>query len=417
MTELSRRTALGLIPAGIGLAACGGASASTNPAQIVRDLTVARPGQRAAAAGFVVMRAGIILASQYYGYSSGLSAQEKEAGIKRRPFSLHSPFRAASVSKLATAMIGAVLQNEGDLDFDADISTILPNLPRHPRYPDIAITMRMLLSHTAGMKDPEAYWVTHPGSIDALYTPDLYNLDRVPGRDFEYCNLGYGIAATAFEVATGQRFDELFFNIFNPIPMDAGFNWSRVGTLQRSRGTTLYRETAEGWQVQTDGPETLLRLEPSSLIEDGASVSTYTPGQNGTLFSPQGGLRASLIDLAQIAQLFTNSPQLTDPVWTLNEDASNGVHDQRYFTQFGTGVHIHPADESPWPGQTMWGHHGEAYGLYAGAWYLPHLNISVSYAVTGTPETPPSRSEVHPALNTFTEPLLRAARLAYEKKR
>ena len=417
MTELSRRTALGLIPAGMGLAACGGASASTNPAQIVRDLTVARAGQRAAAAGFVVMRAGMILASQHFGYASGLSAGEKDAGIKQRPFSLHSPFRAASVSKLATAMIGAVLQNEGDLDFDADLREHLPSLPRHPRHPDTAITMRMLLSHTAGMKDPERYWVAHPGSIRELYTPDLYNRDSEPGRDFEYCNLGYGIAATAFEVATGQRFDELFFNIFNPIPMDAGFNWSRVGELKRSQGATLYRETAEGWQVQTDGPDILLGRAPAILTEDGADADLYTPGQNGTLFSPQGGLRASLIDLAMIAQLFTNTPQLTDPVWTLNADASNGIHDQRYFTQFGTGVHIHPAEESPWPGQTMWGHHGEAYGLYAGAWYLPDLDISLSYAVTGTPETPPARSKAHPALNTFTEPLLRAARFAYEKKR
>ena len=410
---LTRRGALGLIPAGLGFSPFRWfRETDPNPAQMVRDLTVQPRGQRAAAAGFVLMQDGMILTAQNFGYASGLSAVEKEAGVQRRFFGINTSFRAASVSKVATAMIAAVLHNEGTLDLDAPIGAYLPETSF-----DVGqgadITTRQLLSHTAGLSDPDIYWLAHPGRIDDMIRKAIATRHD---RGFEYCNLGYGIAATVIELAAQRRFDRLFTDIFNPIPMDVGFNWSGVGPHARKTGATLYRETETGWEIQVDGPETLAGDTPSILIDDAADLSTYTLGQNGTLFSPQGGLRIGLTDMAMLAQLLTDAPELTTPVWTLNESASNGVHDNRYFTQFGTGVHIHPASESPWPGQTMWGHHGEAYGLYAGAWYLPDLGISLSYAVTGTPEAPPKRSAVHPALNEFTEPLLNAARAAYQKQ-
>ncbi|MEM1086238.1 MAG: serine hydrolase domain-containing protein [Pseudomonadota bacterium] len=411
---LTRRGALGLIPVGLGISPFGWfREDKPNPAQMVRDLTVAPRGKRVPAAGFVITRDGMLLASQHFGYASGLSQSERASSIKRRPFDINTPFRAASISKLATAMIAGVLHDEGTLDLDAPIAPYLSDVALRSRK-GADITMRQLLSHTAGLSDPNVYWLAHPGRIDEMMHTAF---EARHTKGFEYCNFGYGIAATVIELAAERRFDQLFSDIFNPLPMDAGFNWSGVSALQRSRGATLYRETDEGWQVQADGPDVFAADTPAILIEDGADLSTYTLGQNGTLFSPQGGLRAGLTDLALLAQLLTDAPQLTTPVWTLNASGTNGIHDKRYFTQFGTGVHIHPAEESPWPGQTMWGHHGEAYGLYAGAWHLPDLGIAVSYAVTGTPEIPPQRSKAHPALNTVTEPLLAAARATYENKR
>jgi CubicO group peptidase (beta-lactamase class C family) len=342
------------------------------------------------------MQGGKVIASEAVG----------EAIVGQRAFTIRSPFRAASVSKLVTAMVAQKLHHDGVLDLDAPLAladeAIVPPL-----------TLRSLLSHTSGISDPDVYWLTHPKSIEPLVTRTL--LTRKTDASFEYCNLGYGIAATVMEHASGRRFDHLARNlVLKRDGLDAGFNWSGVSPEKRATGAALYRENAAGWQTQTDGPDILRRSDPAILLESDASLSTYTPGQNGTLFSPQGGLRASLLDLATIAGRLKYSPELTRPVWTLNEDASNGVHDQRYFTQFGTGVHIHPATESLWPGQTLWGHHGEAYGLYAGAWYAPDLDLSFAYAVTGTPETAPARSLKHPALNTFTEVLMDAVMLAYE---
>ncbi len=35
------------------------------------------------------------------------------------------------------------------------------------------------------------------------------------------------------------------------------------------------------------------------------------------------------------------------------------------------------------PDLTAIGHPGQAWGLYGGAWYLPGLNVSIAYFVTG----------------------------------
>ncbi|MEO1643401.1 MAG: serine hydrolase domain-containing protein [Pseudomonadota bacterium] len=414
MAQFSRRTALGLIPAGVGLAACGGRTLtdlppSNDPAQIVRTLTEGPAGKRAAATGFVLMRNGEILSSAAFGAASGLSQAEQTAGVKLREFKTTTSFRAASISKVATAVIAAILHLEGHLNLDAPVreylgSELVPDGSMPP------ITLRMLLSHTSGLSDPEVYWLHHPHSIDEMISTAIA---KRHDRGFEYCNFGYSIAATLMERATKERFDRLVRSRFLQMPMDVGFNWSGVTAKTRRRGATLYRETKAGWEVQVDGPSTLTANKPAILLEDGANLLTYTAGQNGTLFSPQGGLRIDLVDLARLAQLLADAPDLTTPVWTLNAAKTNGVHDGRYFTQFGTGVHIHPANESIWPGHTLWGHHGEAYGLYAGAWYAPQLDISFSYCVTGTPETPPKRSRQHPALNTFTEKLMDAVIAAY----
>jgi len=391
--SLSRRTALALIPSGVLAGACGSFARARSS---IADLVEGPALERAPAAGYVLMQGGKVITSEAVG----------EAIIGQRAFTIRSPFRAASVSKLVTAMVAQKLHHDGVLDLDAPLvladEAIIPPL-----------TLRGLLSHTSGISDPEVYWLAHPKSIEPLARRTL--LSRKPEAGFEYCNLGYGIAATIMEDATGRRFDHLARNhVLKRDGLDAGFNWSGVSPEKRAAGAALYRENATGWQVQTDGQEVLERSDPVILLESDANLATYTPGLNGTLFSPQGGLRASLLDLATIAGRLKYAPELTRPVWTLNEAADNGVHDQRYFTQFGTGVHIHSATESLWPGQTLWGHHGEAYGLYAGAWYAPDLDLSFTYAVTGTPETPPVRSLKHPALNTFTEVLMDAVVLAYE---
>lgn len=333
-----------------------------------------------------------------------------EAAIGVRPFSTRTPFRAASISKLAVALAVQKLHRDGTMDLDQGIRTWLPFFPETTPAGKTGPTLRALLSHTGGMKDPDQYWVAHPGHIEQILSSSVIRASS----DFEYCNLAFGVVATAIEAATQRRFDRVVRDlVFKSMGLDVGFNWSDVSLEKKRSGATLYRNFGAGWAAQIDNRETLRDPEPLVLMEPEASLSTYQPGTNGTLFSPQGGLRASLIDLATLAAGLKYASDLTEPVWQLNEAESNGVHDQRYFTQFGTGVHIYPAEESLWPSQMLWGHHGEAYGLYAGAWYAPALNVSFAYAVTGTPDGTPQRSARHPGLNVYTEVLMDAVMAAY----
>lgn len=397
--SLTRRGVLASLPASALLLSGCRAEAS---AQDLLNMLVAAPElSRAPAAGIVVMQNNLVIAQAAAG----------EAVVGMRPFTPRTAFRAASISKLIVALTAEKLHRDGAVDLDKGVRTWLPFYPADTVAGEEGPTLRALLSHTGGMKDPEKYWMAHPGTIESLLTFDAFR----DTTDFEYCNLAYGIVATALEAATQRRFDRISRDIvLTPMGLDAGFNWAGVSAEKKLEGATLYREFGTGWASQIDDRDTLRDPEPLILMEDGADLSTYVPGTNGTLFSPQGGFRANLIDLATVAARLKYAPELTRPVWTLNQAETNGVHDQRYFTQFGTGVQVHPANESPWPGQTLWGHPGEAYGLYAGAWYAPDLNLSFAYAVTGTPDTPPARSERHPSLDGFTEILMDAVIAAYE---
>lgn len=396
--SLTRRGLLASLPASAFLLA----SCRPEPTaeQLVQMLISAPDAYRAPAAGIVVMQNNLVIAQT--------AAGEADVGV--RPFTTRSALRAASISKLVVALTAEKLHRDGVLDLDKGVRGWLPYFPSDTAAGPDGPSVRALLSHTSGMKDPEVYWLAHPGNIEALITRDAFR----ETTDFEYCNLGYGIVATAIEIATQRRFDRVARDIvLKPIGLDAGFNWSGVSPEKRRDGATLYRNFGNGWASQIDDRDMLRDTAPSVLLDEGAELSTYQPGTNGTLFSPQGGLRANLIDLATIAARLKYAPELTRPIWALNQAQSNGVHDERYFTRFGTGVQIHPAEESPWPGIELWGHPGEAYGLFSGAWFAPELNISFAYAVTGTPDGTPERSARHPALNVFTEVLMDAVMTAY----
>lgn len=397
--DLTRRGLLAAAPvAAIGLTSC---VAPSDPQDMLRPLINGPAQARAPAAGLVVMKNNLVIAQAALG----------DAAIDQRAFTTRTALRAASVSKLVVALTAEKLHHDGVIDLDKGVRTILPFFPSDTPAGSAGPSLRALLSHTGGMKDPEVYWIAHPGEIESLLTREAFR----GNTDFEYCNLAYGVVATALEAATERRFDWLARDfVLKPMGLDAGFNWSGVSADKKQNGATLYREAVRGWLPQTDGAETLNATDPLVLKDQGAHLRTYVPGTNGTLFSPQGGLRANLMDLATIAARLKYAPELTRQVWRLNVTEANGVHDERYFTRFGTGVQIHPADESLWPGYELWGHPGEAYGLYSGAWYVPELEISFAYAVTGTPETPPARSARHPALNTFTEILMDAVIAAYE---
>lgn len=398
MSGLTRRHLLGAVPlAALASAGCDGRQ---SPENILSQLINGPALARAPAAGFVVMKNNLVIAQAAVG----------EARLNERAFTTRTALRAASVSKLAVALTAEKLHHDGAIDLDKGVRNWLPFFPPDTVAGPDGPRLRALLSHTGGMRDPEIYWLEHPGHIETLLTPEAFRTTL----DFEYCNLAYGVVATALEAATQRRFDRLARDlVFKPMGLDAGFNWSSVSPEKMREGATLYRETARGWLAQTDDTEILNGDAPFALKRDGTDLNSYEPGTNGTLFSPQGGLRASLMDLATIAGRLAYAPELTRRVWQLDAGESNGVHDQRYFTEFGTGVQIHPAAESLWPGYELWGHPGEAYGLYSGAWFVPALDISFAYAVTGTPESPPPRSANHPALNTFTERLMDAVITAY----
>ncbi|WP_396274719.1 serine hydrolase domain-containing protein, partial [Hyphomonas sp.] len=144
------------------------------------------------AAGLVVCRRGRIV----FSFAAGLA---QGAGGETAPvlFRADTKMRIASVSKMAVALSAHRLGSSGLLDIDEDVSAAFDPPLRHPQFSDAPVTLRQLLGHTAGLQDPEIYWMAAPGRTEGLFTPAMWRPAEAgpPGSAFKYANFGYGLAA------------------------------------------------------------------------------------------------------------------------------------------------------------------------------------------------------------------------------
>jgi CubicO group peptidase (beta-lactamase class C family) len=114
-------------------------------------------------------------------------------------------FYVASVGKVVTATVLMMLWEEEAFALDDPVARHLDFPLSHPRYPDVPITFRQLLTHTSGISDQQWF------SIDSSTSPSLrdflisyltssgkfYDPDRcfstMPGKTWAYCNVGYAL--------------------------------------------------------------------------------------------------------------------------------------------------------------------------------------------------------------------------------
>lgn len=322
---------------------------------------------------------------------SGIVAQhymgtaDLERGI---PVSAETKYRIASVSKTITAIAAMQLAEQGLLDLDADISTILGYTIQNPNQPGVAITPRMLLSHTSTIIDGPTYSGflgatlndSPIPSLSELLTPggDYYSAAQfnstTPGAYFNYSNVNYVILGTLIEQVSGQRFDVYCKeHLFDPLGIDASFNVNDLTDLDEL--AVLYRKLNGVWVPQADDFE---GIQPVWNNLDG-----YVPGTNGGRFGPQGGLRCSAADLAALWICVFNPASCTTPLvseatlaqmihneWTYS--GNNGNNYFGLFRSWGLGMHritSTPGGDIALPGSTsMFGHTGEAYGLVSDAY-------------------------------------------------
>ena len=113
-------------------------------------------------------------------------------GLPDKPVSPGTLFRIASISKLMTTLGLLRLVEDGKAALDADVSGYLGFPLRNPHFPDQAITLRHLLTHTASLRDDAGYsWGADVALKDVLLPGDakMYATNAGPGAYFTYCNL------------------------------------------------------------------------------------------------------------------------------------------------------------------------------------------------------------------------------------
>jgi hypothetical protein len=120
-----------------------------------------------------------------------------------RPNTVDTRFHSASVGKMFTAAAVLKLAEQGKLALDDSLARWLPE------YPDPAaaakITLRHLLTHTAGLADWPRQFEPHASQRDAARTMTA-PLAAEPGARMSYSNAGYVLLGAVVEAATGTSF-------------------------------------------------------------------------------------------------------------------------------------------------------------------------------------------------------------------
>lgn len=248
-----------------------------------------------------------IVWTQAYGYADVESS---------RMLTVDTPMSVQSITKSVTAWGIMRLVEKGVIDLDASASQYLKSW-KFPQSDHTVenITIRQLLSHTAGMP---------LGDFNNIYAPDVAmpsNRDtmtkeavaiREPGTGFAYSNVGYNILEILIEDVTGQSFsDYLYSEVFQPLGMESA-------TFEIDKEKTPYPPT--GYNIS--GKPIPVYLYPSKA---------------------SGGLFATAHDIARfaVAGLKDNSVLNSESVERMYQPETNkmGIY-SLVFDSYGLGHYI-----------------------------------------------------------------------------
>lgn len=342
--------------------------------------------------------------------------------------------RVASISKLATALAVMRLAERGQLDLDRDVSDYLGYPLRNPAFPARAISLRELLSHTSSLIDGDVYWAPYPLTLRQLLdSGGHFDGEHAPGSCFRYTNLNFGVIGSVLERVSGLRFDALMQReVFGPAGIEAGFNWSGLANVDASRVGTIWKRGAQAgddrWLPQVDDFGGAAPRPQVRALVAGAGASdalaplpaNYEPGSNGTLFSPQGGMRISIEGLLALGEQLLPAAQVPANPRLLQEASLQRMLDAASpaaplpdcdqgspptVRRLGLGVEVLDFG----PGQPQWvGHFGDAYGLKAAILSDRKSGTVRAYIINGSAAPLPPASPPYVEMDTAEAALLRS---------
>ncbi|GAB4062662.1 hypothetical protein GCM10028777_03070 [Angustibacter speluncae] len=196
-------------------------------------------------------------------------------------------FRVGSVSKLATATAVLQLVEQGRVDLDTDVEEYV-DVDLRRRF-DAPITLRHLLTHTAGFEERVRGLIGPPGTpvdLRAAMADDPPEQLYAPGTVPAYSNYGNALAGYVVEQVSGQPFEE----------------YVQEHVLDRA-----------GMTSSTFAQPLPDRLEPRMARGYADSSSAAAPFEVvGT--APAGALTASTTDMAAFALALLGEPVTGTPL-------------------------------------------------------------------------------------------------------
>ncbi len=220
-----------------------------------------------------------------------------EAG-RPDPVTPQTLFQAASISKPVSALAALRLVQAGLLDLDADVNGGLRSwqVPPHAWTGTEPVTLRRLLSHSAGLTVPG-----FPGYAQGAALPTLVQVldgappantapirvTRQPGLAYEYSGGGYAVLQQLLEDVAGQPFADLLQEtVLRPAGMaDSAFTPPAAGaaaaTAHRPDGSAVPGR----WHTYPELAAAGLWTTPSDLARFALALQAAWAGAPGAILS------------------------------------------------------------------------------------------------------------------------------------
>jgi CubicO group peptidase (beta-lactamase class C family) len=205
-------------------------------------------GDSVVGASTLYLNDGRIQAHHEYGWAD----RERRERVEEQTI-----FHWASITKTLTAIAIMQLRDRGRLSLDDKITRYVPELRQvHDRFGSVdEITIRMLLSHSAGFQDPtwpyrrgESWEPFEPTRWEQLVSMMPYQeIVFRPGSRFGYSNPGFIYLARIIEQLTGDPYQSYIQkNIWTPLGLTRSYFGSTPYHLTRWRSNnyTVRRDSA-----------------------------------------------------------------------------------------------------------------------------------------------------------------------------
>ncbi len=244
-------------------------------------------------------------------------------------------FQAASISKPVTAMAVLHLVEAGKLDLDTDVNRYLKTwkVPANGFTDKTKVTLRELLTHTAGM-------TVHgfPGYAAGAPLPTLVQVlngekpantapirvDTLPGSAWRYSGGGFVVTQLVLENVTGQAFPTLMHNlVLGPIGMSHSTYQQPLPPDRAAEAATPYQRNG---QPVPGGAHTYPEMAPAGLWTTPSDLARYAMEVQKALAGKSNGV------LSQ-----TMAREMLKPgknKWGLGE-GTGGAAGHSYFTHSG----------------------------------------------------------------------------------
>ncbi len=290
-------------------------------------------------------------------------------------------FRAASITKMVTAIGAMKLAEAGRLDLNAPASYYLPYPVRNPFTPDKPILVHHLLSHTSTIWDGPGYdsALHSPIPLEGLLKNPGNYLPAAPGSAFRYSNLAAGIVGTIMEYVTGKSLERLMYELmFQPLEMNATYTLQNVQDIKNV--SCIYRVLSRRCNAPLFDP--VKKLESADAFDSPMPEFHYLTAA-GNLFTDAVSLGKLICQMATGGGMILTHESIKK---MQTPAASYGKHAPH--TKHCLG--LVELDDPSLSANKLYGHQGFAYGATESVFYqedtgngFVFLNGGASEARTG----------------------------------